>query len=343
MGVAAPAARARLERFLADAARAERATVLALEPLTGGAVQENWRLDAVLEGGPCAGKQAWVLRITAPAGIPGSHSRAQEFAILQLAEAAGIPVPAPRFLCRDETVLGREFFIMERLSGVAAGHRLVRDPGLDGEALVGRLGQELGRLHAIRPPRGELPFLVLPEPTPALEMVARFSTQVAALAEPHPVLDWALRWMVQNAPEPQATVLCHRDFRTGNYLVEQGRLTGLLDWEFASWGDPMEDIGWFCAKCWRFGANAREAGGIGSRAAFTQAYEESSGLSVDPESVHFWEVAAHLRWAVIALQQCDRHLSGALPSLELALTGRLAAEMELEILALTGRPDQERG
>ncbi|MEQ9042508.1 MAG: phosphotransferase family protein [Alphaproteobacteria bacterium] len=334
----APAGRARLERFLADVAQAEHATVLALEPLTGGAVQENWRLDAILEGGPYTGKQAWVLRITAPAGIPGSHSREAEFALLKVAEKAGVPVPTPHFLCRDESVLGREFFIMERLPGIAAGHRLVRDEGLDGETLVAELGRALGRIHAIRPPRADLAFLTLPEPTPALEMVARFEAQIAALTEPHPVLDWALRWMALNAPEPQAIVLSHRDFRTGNYLVEKGRLAGLLDWEFANWGDPMEDIGWFCAKCWRFGAVAREAGGIGSRSGFIRAYAESSGLSVDPESVHFWEVAAHLRWAVIALQQCDRHLRGALPSLELALTGRLAAEMELEILALTQEP-----
>ncbi|MNF12669.1 hypothetical protein D3C80_2142390 [compost metagenome] len=49
---------------------------------------------------------------------------------------------------------------------------------------------------------------------------------------------------------------------------------------------------------------------------------------------------AHLRWAVIALQQAERHLSGQQRSLELALTGRLVPELEYEILALTsgGQP-----
>jgi hypothetical protein len=46
-------------------------------------------------------------------------------------------------------------------------------------------------------------------------------------------------------------------------------------------------------------------------------------------------VMAHVRWAMIALQQAQRHLSGSEPSLELALTGRIVAELEYEIMALT--------
>ena len=49
-----------------------------------------------------------------------------------------------------------------------------------------------------------------------------------------------------------------------------------------------------------------------------------------------WQVLAQLRWAVIALQQAERFLSGRERSIELALTGRLLPELELEILALTG-------
>ena len=70
-------------------------------------------------------------------------------------------------------------------------------------------------------------------------------------------------------------MLCHRDFRTGNYMLDIGSrgatLTGILDWEFAGWGDPDEDIGWFCCKGWRFSRLDREAGGIAARAPFYQA------------------------------------------------------------------------
>ena len=68
------------------------------------------------------------------------------------------------------------------------------------------------------------------------------------------MLEWTLRWLEKHAPSTGETVLCHRDFRTGNYMVNDGKLTGVLDWEFAGWGDPHEDVAWFCARCWRFSA-----------------------------------------------------------------------------------------
>jgi aminoglycoside phosphotransferase (APT) family kinase protein len=131
----------------------------------------------------------------------------------------------------------------------------------------------------------------------------------------------------------------HQDFRTGNYLVDERGLIAILDWEFCTWGDPMVDIGWFCARCWRFGATDQEAGGIASREPFYRGYEAAAGRTVDPHAVHYWEVMAHVRWAVIALQQAARHLSGAEPSLELALTGRILPELELEILNLVDAAD----
>ena len=155
-----------------------------------------------------------------------------------------------------------------------------------------------------------------------------------ALGLARPALEYGLAWAERRAPEPSLITLTHQDYRTGNYLVSEAGLGAILDWEFAAWGDPDSDIGWFCARCWRFGAVEREAGGIGARADFIGAYERASGRRVDPTRVRFWEVMAHIRWAVIALQQAERHLSGREPSLELALTGRIPAELELEALRL---------
>ena len=67
-----------------------------------------------------------------------------------------------------------------------------------------------------------------------------------------------------------------------------------------------------------------------------------SGAAIDPRRVHFWEVMAHIRWAVVAVQQAARHLSGEEPSIELALTGRIVPELELEILMLTEEYDAGR-
>jgi aminoglycoside phosphotransferase (APT) family kinase protein len=117
-------------------------------------------------------------------------------------------------------------------------------------------------------------------------------------------------------------------------MVDEHGLTAVLDWEFSAWGDPLEDIGWFCAKCWRFGQPG-EAGGIGAREDFYRGYESVADKRLDRSLVHYWEVMAHLNWAAIAIQQAERHVSGEERSLMLALTGHIVPELEYEVLAMT--------
>ncbi|HTE14910.1 MAG TPA: phosphotransferase, partial [Burkholderiales bacterium] len=133
----------------------------------------------------------------------------------------------------------------------------------------------------------------------------------------------------------EETTLVHRDFRTGNYLVHEGKLAGLLDWEFTALGNPLEDIGWICAKCWCFRHEHHSVGGVADLEDFIPFYEAASGRTVPADALRYWQVMAHIRWSIIALQQAQRHLSGIEPSLELALTGKIVAELEWEVLQLT--------
>ena len=68
---------------------------------------------------------------------------------------------------------------------------------------------------------------------------------------------------------------------------------------------------------------------------FLAPYMRASGRTVTPAALVYWQVMAHIRWSIIALQQAQRHLSGVEPSLELALTGKIVAELEWEVLQLT--------
>jgi aminoglycoside phosphotransferase (APT) family kinase protein len=326
-----------LEGFLAERAEAEAVALADARPLFGGAIQENWLIDVEVTGGPWAGRQALVLRTDAPSAVAVSLTRSEEFHLLRAARVAGVAVPEPLWLCEDAAVLGRPFYLMRRLPGTAAGRHIVKDggPGCDKAALAERLGAELAKIHTIVPPRADLAFLDMPDGSPALHAVRRYRDHLDALGRPRPALEWGLRWCELNAPPAGEIVLVHQDFRTGNYMVDAHGLTGILDWEFCAWGEPMSDLGWFCAKCWRFGRDDREAGGIATRAPFYRGYERASGRRVEPEAVAYWEVMAHIRWAVIALQQGERHLTGGEASLDLALTGRRAAELEHEVLALT--------
>lgn len=328
-----------IEQYLAEQAGADTAKVQKHSLMSGGAIQENWLLDVNFEGGPIDGVLQAVLRLDSPSILAESLSRAQEFALLQTAFNAGVTVPEPLFLCEnpDDGPLGTPFFVMRRVQGIAAGFKIVRDERLGGgrKNLARQLGQELARIHSIKPPVASLDFLKLPETDPAQVLIDKFTAYLDNYHTPRPSLYWGLDWLQKHKPVNDDLVLCHNDYRTGNYMVTPEKVTGILDWEFAAWGDPLEDIGWFCARCWRFGADDREAGGIGSREDFYTGYEQESGHTINRLQVPYWEVIETMRWSIIALQQCERHVSGNELNLELALTGQIVPELEMDILQMT--------
>ena len=304
--------------------------IIGMSLLSGGAIQQNWALDVELHGQPAR----WVLRTDSAATLTHSRPRGEEFALLKAAFAAGVAVPEPLLLCNDTSVIGAPFFIMRRVHGTAAGHLVVRSETLGGgrEAAVTALGRELARIHSVKT---ALPFLAPHPPiAPMLRFVAEMRVHLDAGRTPRPVLEWGLRYLERAASPVADIVLCHNDFRTGNLMLNEQGVTGVLDWEFAAFGDRHEDLGWFCARCWRFGSQ-HEAGGIGSRAAFYAGYTAESGHAVDDAQVRLWEIAATIRWAVIAISQAERHLSGAEENLELALTGHIVPELERDILRAT--------
>ncbi|HTN11273.1 MAG TPA: phosphotransferase family protein [Acetobacteraceae bacterium] len=297
--------------------------------LSGGAIQQNWRLDAAAGGA----RHAWVLRTDAPASLAASRSRSEEFLLLQAAFQAGVTVPEPLYLCQDAGIIGAPFFIMRRVQGTAAGHRIVRSetPGGGRVALVEALGRELARIHAMRP---TLPFLGEKPLDSGRKLIATLREALDSAHENRPILEWGLRFLERRNPGPGEIVMCHNDYRTGNYMVSDAGITGILDWEFAAWGDPHADIGWLLARCWRFGS-PHEVGGVGPRAPFLAAYQAASGRRTDPARIAWWQIAAAIRWAVIAIAQAERHVSGQEPSLELALTGHIVPELELDIMRAT--------
>jgi aminoglycoside phosphotransferase (APT) family kinase protein len=319
---------------MADSLGAQAVTLTAPSKMSGGAIQENWKLDAGVTGGPHAGALALVLRTDAPSGVSVSHPRAHEFALLRAAFAAGATVPEPLALDEAGSVLGKPFYLMRRAAGTANPRALSRDKALDPHRpdLTAAIGRELARIHSIAPPREDLLFLPRDVRSPVARRLEEFRSQLDALPQAYPALEWAIRWLEMNAPASTASVLGHGDFRCGNIMADGPTVTAILDWEFAGWSDPMEDVGWICARCWRFGVDDRLVGGIGDLVDFRRGYEAEAGHGLAWEQVGFWEVLATVRWAIIALVQGERHLSGEETSMELALTGRKAVEMEFDVL-----------
>jgi aminoglycoside phosphotransferase (APT) family kinase protein len=303
-----------------------------LAPLTGGACQESFRVDAVVDGEV----QTLALRSDARSSLPGSVSRAVEYPVIAAAVGAGVPTPRARWLTHGLVRDDAYAYFMDWVDGEAIGARIVRHPKLAAarEALPNQLARAMAAVHRVTPEsHAELP---LPDRdvSPVVAAFGSVRAMLDDLPDPRPALELAFRWCREHAPEIPETTLLHGDFRTGNFLVGASGLNALLDWEFTRWGDPLEDLAWFCMRDWRFGVVQKAAGGITTRADFYRRYAELSGREVDPARVHYWEVLGNIRWGGCAVMQGERYLSGTSADLEMLAIPRRVAEMEWEALRL---------
>jgi aminoglycoside phosphotransferase (APT) family kinase protein len=285
--------------------------------LPGGASKEAWAVDA-------GGRELLIRRAAGGVIHQGTLSLEHEFDVLRAAHEAGVKVPEPLAYLGD--IEGREAFVMERVHGETIGRRIVKSPppGLDHQ-----LASELARIHAIPPER--LPFLEQSDP------IERFYAELDSVGEPHPAIELGLHWVKERLPRHREPVVAHGDWRIGNFMVDENGLVAVLDWEFAHLADPVEDLAWPFVRAWRFGADERRLGGIGDPEPYLERYAELTGLEVSPEELVVWEVFGNVKWATGCLTQSRRHFNGQERSVELAVLGRLAAEMEFELLDLIQR------
>lgn len=334
-----------LARWMSTALSLRSVSILSVVPLSGGAIQENW----LINGSVGALKHQWVLRTDAPSAVATSMTRLQEYAVLCAAYRQGVRVPEPLVSCDDPQVIGTPFFLMSMIPGVARPAAVLKDlavepaneeqpgestallsGGTRGIALGQDLAQQLARIHTIDLEDPALSFLsdgCDRDGSMASVRIAQYRNALDRLPGGYPAIDYVLTALERVLPDDTEQVVCHCDYRTGNFLVHEGVLTAVLDWEFTARGDFHEDLGWFLARCWRFGRDHLGAGGITATSVFLSAYEQASGRKVDRAAIRWWQCMAEVRWAIIALQQSQRHSTGGEDSLELALTGRMVPAM----------------
>jgi len=308
-----------------------------VEPLSGGASRQTW---GVLVHGSDGRAHDLVLRTGRP-GDPGDLNPGLELeaASQRAAAAAGMPVPA--MLCVSDSLdaLGCQYLISARVPGETIPRRVLRalctgHTGHTGHTgagdargkLLAQCATALAALHAADP--DGVPGL------PGDDPLMLWRDRMDAVGQPSAVFEVALRWLLRHRPPPGGTAIVHGDFRLGNLIVDESGLAAVLDWELVHRGDPLEDLGWFCVRAWRFGEDDRPAGGLGSVEEFLAGYERAAGAPVDRDAVRWWQVLGTLRWGVICQHQAHRHLSGQTPSVELAAIGRRACENEWDLLGL---------
>lgn len=304
--------------------------------LTGGATRATWSFDAVVATGtlPLILQQSppqhlSPLPVEATPLVHGAH----EAALLEAARRAGVPAPHVRIVLGPGDGLG-EGTITDRIAGETLGRKIHSDPRLAGvrSTLAAQCGAILAAVHRIEPTG--LAFLATQT---ARDQLAIYRALADAHDPPLPAVELGLRWVAENLPAAPRTSVVHGDFRTGNLIIGEDGVRCVLDWELAHIGDPMLDLGWLCARTWRFGGPL-PVGGFGHRDELFAAYERAGGGSVDPAHVRFWEAFGCIKWALMCLHKGASERGRAHRSIEAVAIGRRIEEPLLDFLDLvTGK------
>jgi aminoglycoside phosphotransferase (APT) family kinase protein len=253
--------------------------------------------------------------------------------LLAAAAQAGVPVAAVVAHGPRDEALGGEWIVMQSVAGSSEPKRILRGEGVPAASqLLDSIAAALAAVH--RMPADE-------QLAPAVDTpLALLRATYDSFGQPHPVFELAFAELGRDRA-PALRTFVHGDFRMGNLLVGEHGVSAVLDWELCHLGDPVEDLGWLCVPAWRFDRPDRPAAGLGTREQLRTAYERHAGRAVAPAELARWELAGTLRWGVICVMQAFKHLSGAQRSVELAVIGRRACEVEWDLLELLDpRPAQ---
>ena len=283
----------RLEAYIADKlAHAQQVTVSGLERISGGASRETYRfhLAWVEDGAPR--ERRLILRRDPPASLIDTERRV-EFEAYRAFHGSAVPVPEMLWLEEDAGPLDHPFFVAEELAGFQAAPQLLFSGPYD--AVLPQVAERkwaiLGEIARADPHALGLTGVMEP---PALDACWRRELDYWEAvfdrdeAEPLPIARAAVRWLRANPPPPaQKLAVVHGDYRTGNFLYDEtGEIRGVLDWEMAHLGDPLEDLAWGFNPVWEFGRGL--AGGLLPQADAVALWESASGLTADPAALHWW-------------------------------------------------------
>jgi len=194
-----------------------------------------------------AGEREYVLR-RPPLGpvAPKAHDMAREYAVLQAVHPHFPPAPGVYALCEDPGVIGAVFFLMERRQGVVIRGEMPAPFAGEAGRISRAFADGLVALHSIDIERHGLAQLGKSEGY--LERQVRGWTERwnRARTEEMPQMERVMRWLAERIPVSGAATLVHNDYKLDNLMLDAGdpsRIVAVLDWEMATVGDPLSDLG----------------------------------------------------------------------------------------------------
>jgi len=297
---------ASVARFLHGAlAREGAAGPFRFERIAGGRSNLTYRVHD-------AAGRTFVLR-RPPLGhvLPTAHDMRREHRVLSALAATDVPVPRPLALCEDEAVNGAVFYVMEDRPGVVLGHgfdEAFAPTSAERYAIGMALAATLAELHAVEPAAVGLGDFGRPEGY-VERQVRRWAKQWEGnRTAPLPEIDELLARLGRAIPARSNAAIVHGDYRLGNLALaphDPGRIVAIFDWEMATLGDPLADLGYTLIYWIQEGEpDDVGSGGPTARAGFptrdeiVEAYARASGRDV--EASDFYQVLALTKLAVIA-------------------------------------------
>lgn len=308
----------KLTAYLRDRFSDPDLTVSKVQPLSGGFGKQTIIFAA--EGKQLSGEYVIRRDIGDNAGLDTScHLIHREYPVIRAAFEKGFPAPDALWLDTEHRLLpGGHFIVMRRAPGKVAGNFFGAQTSIP-EDLADILADKMAQLHAIEPLHGlgDLTDTITPElwDMPLQQCVERYIRNwyefyLRENHTPSPSLVALYGWLLDNIPDsPGVPRLIHGDIGFHNFLIHEGRMSALVDWEFAHIGDPAEELGYVKVTVgqsldWdRFMARYRAAG----------------GKNVSPETLRFYGVWAYVRNASGANILSTRLFSGLADDLKLSI------------------------
>jgi aminoglycoside phosphotransferase (APT) family kinase protein len=287
---------------------------IAFDQFPGGAANLTYRAVAA-DGAEC------VLR-RAPLGEVASrgHDMEREYTVLSRLWRRYPLAPRAYGYCADPEVMGKPFFVMERRRGQVVRTdwpaSIAGDP-VRQRTVAESLVDALADLHRVTPASVGLDDLGRPEGFVERQIAGWTRRWEAAATRDVPDMDTAVQLLARDVPSAQAATILHNDFKLDNTMVgDDARLVAVFDWDMATLGDPLVDLGTLLAY-WAqpddptflvFGERAVAIGEVMPKAEVRERYAERSGFDV--ADVMFYEGFALFRIAVIIEQIYARFVAG---------------------------------
>jgi aminoglycoside phosphotransferase (APT) family kinase protein len=311
-------------------------TATGLTQLEGGWSRQAYVLATATAAGAT---REFVVRVKPEGALLDTDLR-QEFEVYRLLGARGIAVPAVYAYEAGDNAFGGPFFVMDRAPGSSPNVWRRRDRAeLEanweaGGSLAEDLLDSLVRLHAI-PAADAPPVLPRRDFEAAVAHWEEVQGQMALVRDP--IVEDAYAWLRDREPDPAEPAIVHGDYRIGNCLNQDGRITAILDWELSYVGDPRYDLGYISLD-YEAGAFTRPGspllGSIAEREWFFDSYEARSGRPVDREVVRTYAVLADLMLTAILTTGIRMYVDGRSDDVRMVWTRFALSSLRQELTKL---------